>query len=1622
MAAFRKGHSKVVKWMVKHVAQYPSDQELTRYIATINDKDLLKKCNTCMDIIRVAKDRQAAEAAKNANSLLEELDREKNIEESKKAAAARKREKKKRKKMEKKGGKDDGSSYDAKGMGDDDDECDLDGKDDNDVLTGTEDEKEKTPEILADATMEVETHSSKGNAKNMMNHNNNEGDSGIDANSQGSSASREDKMDQGQTLPNNKEISNKDSKDQSTKKGKNKNKKGKTIKESPSSSNRERERNEKNAASSASTSEHEPTPPPLSNTSTVQQLKISSNTSSNIIGNNKNEHTNSNQSSTFGKQSSGSSANITNKFGKTSTNDQDHNENKENKKQQEQLSYDETRVPQTPDQQVIINTFDPSCIQGGTGQTIKKPGRGRRNVSNASGSQVEPHDVGYPRSGGPTGNKHLLGAPNNIINSNSPRKNGSSRGGGNSGPNAGNRNNSGMVEDAGWKEVVRKSRKVVVAASAISRVIGRGGNNINAIRELSGAHIEVEKQGKGGAVGSDRTILIKGSADATRQASTWINSVIANPDKDLSEIIGKPYRQLQAQQQSSVGSFIPPIQQTVIVTNSGAAGMSSSSVSATTFTSNKSVSAGQVPSSFGQAVFSNSSSAGGFANLMASKPNFTGGSTVNTKLTGSLSTATSLMTTSVAGPVTGSKASVKDANIKDKEKKSNKPGSGIPAFTSGLVSGNKGGNASSNDKANKIGSFAAVAGGVEIASSSTNTTPTPSFGMISAGGPHPGTLSNQQQKARVGGKSGAPPGISTMDNRGNKTNVSQFSGNTTVPTGQYSMTRTPGLNTNTSSSSSQFNAPPTSNNPDMILTQSGDKDGFGQYAKGNNQKQQGSGSSQGGRTSNPSLDNKDYSPFKTHGVVSWGAPGLSAMDASKEDKLGTANWAPHLPNMGSSSRVSNPGQNNLQPPPSIPLPPSATGGGNSDSLSNVEVEMAKASNQDLASRAPGYRANVNASPSWGVLSNNSANGNKSGATGGATAADALIYQQQQERCNSAPGTPISPIGPSPIGPPTSTKSGASSTVSPGSEAGDGNIHSFSNRGGIGPIGPNSGFGSVRSITPDDMDYRRRAGLPTLDGKESLLPSMNTAPPMTRQTNNSSSLTNKPSMMDPMSDLSILNAAAQMAASGGTFNDFLAQQSQKGFGLSNQSFTDLMNNGSANSLINQASANSSSRVVGPSAPPPPLPQSITSGLYNDPATKLNPNAPDFLRLQAPPGTTNFVRAPGPSGQMNSGMGRNMTSMASSTMPNKYVLGNNQYGGQVTMASRMNFGQGNSGVSSGIGNGPNQLSSNAVSSNQLVSNLSGLSNFSNILNNQSINALLNQANLTDLSGIGNGGNSFDTMSANLVGGKSIREINEMLSGNNPSNDQSTQGFSGNGSSLFMNNPLLNSQHGGNTSNLEEQPKSKAIGSERHRTAGPTPGIQPGMAPPQPPSNQGPMPPSMMNKNLALNRLQAGGLRTQAPSNPWDGPGYYDGNSDQSSGRQNQSGQNMQQFPFPSSLQGHTLESLLKSTATLPGVDNFADQAGVATSGNFMAGLGNGGSSGAPPSPLSGLGSPANVTPNKNDFTGGFGGPAGDSGINFPGSQQAPIGSAGKNMSMGYSMESVGNRPNDSAVNSVRRNMVS
>lgn len=100
MAAFKKGHVKVVKWMVNHVAQFPSDQEMTRQISVV-DKEVVEKCHECVKIIRAAKETQATKANINASILLKELDMEKSREDARKAAAAKRRERKKRRKQEK---------------------------------------------------------------------------------------------------------------------------------------------------------------------------------------------------------------------------------------------------------------------------------------------------------------------------------------------------------------------------------------------------------------------------------------------------------------------------------------------------------------------------------------------------------------------------------------------------------------------------------------------------------------------------------------------------------------------------------------------------------------------------------------------------------------------------------------------------------------------------------------------------------------------------------------------------------------------------------------------------------------------------------------------------------------------------------------------------------------------------------------------------------------------------------------------------------------------------------------------------------------------------------------------------------------------------------------------------------------------------------------------------------------------------------------------------------------------------------------------------------------------------------------------------------------------------------
>ncbi len=108
MAAFRNGHVKVCKYLVKHVRQFPSDTDCKRFINSLNetagagaitDRDLLKKCVQCMELIFQAKEKQTQEANRMANSLLKEIESEKCREQNKKLAAQRKREKRKQKKQ-----------------------------------------------------------------------------------------------------------------------------------------------------------------------------------------------------------------------------------------------------------------------------------------------------------------------------------------------------------------------------------------------------------------------------------------------------------------------------------------------------------------------------------------------------------------------------------------------------------------------------------------------------------------------------------------------------------------------------------------------------------------------------------------------------------------------------------------------------------------------------------------------------------------------------------------------------------------------------------------------------------------------------------------------------------------------------------------------------------------------------------------------------------------------------------------------------------------------------------------------------------------------------------------------------------------------------------------------------------------------------------------------------------------------------------------------------------------------------------------------------------------------------------------------------------------------------------
>jgi len=75
-----------------------------------------------------------------------------------------------------------------------------------------------------------------------------------------------------------------------------------------------------------------------------------------------------------------------------------------------------------------------------------------------------------------------------------------------------------------------------LGSNYIARVIGRSGCNVNAIRDVTGTHIDIEKPKKGGG---DRTITIRGTPEQTTLAKKLMDELIKNPDMEIDDIIQK---------------------------------------------------------------------------------------------------------------------------------------------------------------------------------------------------------------------------------------------------------------------------------------------------------------------------------------------------------------------------------------------------------------------------------------------------------------------------------------------------------------------------------------------------------------------------------------------------------------------------------------------------------------------------------------------------------------------------------------------------------------------------------------------------------------------------------------------------------------------------------------------------------------------------------------------------------------------------------------------------------------------------------------------------------------------------------------------------------------------------
>ncbi|KAM6978065.1 ankyrin repeat and KH domain-containing protein 1-like [Aplochiton taeniatus] len=448
MAAFRKGHVKVVQYLVKEVNQFPSDIECMRYIATIADKELLKKCHQCMETIVKAKDQQAAEANKNASILLKELDLEKTREESKKQALAAKREKRKEKRKKKK------EEQKRKLEEEEEQKTKEDYSEMQDEKEDSEDEEEvpiEPPSATTTTTIGISATSATFTCAFGKKR------AGVATTPSANRKSKKNKTKDSPSEP----IILQDSQVALAQLKADKNK----IHGEP-----------RGGGTTGGNSDSDP----LDSTDCASESSSSGGKSQELnylpdLPSSASSYSSSSSSSSSSAPSSGA-------------------------------AHSHAPLLAGPEKRHFSQLHSETKLDNKVTVSISKPTQ----------KPPEPVIVSIPSSlPSPFKTMSLpVTSPNSKLSLTSPKR--------------------GQKREEGWKEVVRRSKKLSVPASVVSRIMGRGGCNITAIQDVTGAHIDVDKQkDKNG----ERMITIRGGTESTRHAVQLINALIQDPAKELEDLI-----------------------------------------------------------------------------------------------------------------------------------------------------------------------------------------------------------------------------------------------------------------------------------------------------------------------------------------------------------------------------------------------------------------------------------------------------------------------------------------------------------------------------------------------------------------------------------------------------------------------------------------------------------------------------------------------------------------------------------------------------------------------------------------------------------------------------------------------------------------------------------------------------------------------------------------------------------------------------------------------------------------------------------------------------------------------------------------------------------------------------